>query len=151
MVRSLVPPSRARLLLIASVCAAIVAGAVLWSAIRHEAGAEVVDESPQPGWRTIKFEDVRVTIPAAWERSDMDDCEFQFEHWGPPGSARCGVATGVAFYRSATFDPAHGPGVERTEAPGDSAWGGYTYAGDFAVYVAADDRGIVQRALKSAH
>jgi hypothetical protein len=55
----------------------------------------------------------------------------------------------VAFYAAATFDPAQEPGVRRTEHPGDAAWGGYTYAGDWAVYVSDDDRATVQRVLTS--
>jgi hypothetical protein len=135
----------------ACVCAAIVAGALSWYSSRHQGGAEVVAESPQSGWKTIRYEGVRVTIPVAWERSDRGDCEFQFEFWAPPNSDDCEQAGGVAFYGSATFDPAHGPGVVRVQNRTEPDWGGYTYAGEFAVYVSDDDRDIVQRVLKSAH
>jgi hypothetical protein len=151
MMRSLVHPPRWRLLVVVFVCTAIVAGALLWYAIRHEGGAQVVAESTKPGWKTIQYDDVRVTIPSAWERSDMDDCEFEFEQWAPPDSEDCKMFAGVAFYASATFDPARGPGVGRTEARGEPDWGGYTYAGEFAVYASDDDREIVQQVLRSAH
>lgn len=149
MMRSLLRPSRARLLIGVLVCAAIVAGVLLWFAIRDEGGAEVVAGSSQSGWKTIRYEGVRVTIPASWERSDRDGCEFQFELWAPPGSADCQMAGGVAFYASATFDPARGPGVGRVKARGEPEWGGYASAGEYAVYAADDDREIVLRVLQS--
>src|SRR4051794_14025626 len=71
-------------------------------------GAEVVtNPAARSGWKTIEYRGVRVDIPQSWERSDRDGCEFHFEHWGPPGSAGCASEEGVAFYYSATFDPAH--------------------------------------------
>ena len=113
--------------------------------------AEVVDEAgTSTTWKTIEYEGVRVDVPAAWQRFDMDDCEFRFERWGLPSSANCSGGSAVAFYGSATFDPAHGPGVRRAKGPGEPPWGGYAYAGDFAVYVTGLDRGTVQRVLKSA-
>jgi hypothetical protein len=103
-------------------------------------------------WRTIEYDGVRVDVPPAWRRSDMGGCEFAFEHWGPPGPPACGRDGGVAFYRSATFDPARGPGVRRTGTGSGrgAAWAGYAYAGDLAVYAADDDRRVVQRVLESA-
>ena len=112
-------------------------------------GAEVVAESPQAGWKTIQYHGVRVDIPSAWERTDMGGCEFEFEHWAPPGAADCGLDGGVAFYASATFDPAHGPGVRRTGDSQGAAWGGYTEAGQFAVYVSDGDRAVVMQVLRS--
>jgi hypothetical protein len=70
--------------------------------------AAVVDSSPDSNWQTIEYHGVRVDIPVAWERSDMDDCEFKFEHWAPLDSGACGRGSGVSFYASATFDPAEG-------------------------------------------
>ena len=151
MMRSLIHPRRVLVLVIVFSCAAIVGGALLWNSTRHEGGAEVVAESSQSGWKTIRYRDVRVTIPAVWERSDRDECEFKFEHWAPPESDDCKTSGGVAFYASATFDPARGPGVARVQNRGEPEWGGYTYAGELAVYVADDDRAIVQQVLKSAH
>jgi hypothetical protein len=103
------------------------------------------------GWKTIEHRGVQIDIPSAWERLDMSDCEFQFEQWAPPDSSPCDSEGGVAFYGSATFDPAHGPGVRRTTTNGTDAatWGGYVYAGDFAVYASDTDRDLVQGVLDS--
>lgn len=82
---------------------------------------------------------------------DAGDCEFEFEVWTPPPHLEgCEWAGGVALYRSATFDPAHRAGVRRTESRGEPEWGGYTYAGDLAVFASDDDRRIVLRVLRSA-
>ncbi|MGD9959236.1 MAG: hypothetical protein AB7U42_07490 [Nocardioides sp.] len=93
---------------------------------------------------------MQVDIPADWARTDMAACEFDFEQWAPPGAARCGFGGGVAFYASATFDPGHRPGVRRTDSTDEPAWGGYAYAGGFAIYASDDDRGVVRRILHSA-
>ena len=113
--------------------------------------AAVVDSSPDSNWQTIEYHGVRVDIPVAWERSDMDDCEFKFEHWAPLDSGACGRGSGVSFYASATFDPAHGPGVHRSDTAGaaEPSWGGYVGAGDVDVYVADDSRDLVVRVLDS--
>lgn len=106
------PTSRAaRVLVLAVACAGLLAGGYLWRAAR-DSHADVVTAS-SGGWKTIEYEGVRVDIPASWKPADTDDCEFEFEHWVPPGSPDCGFDGGVAFYRSATFDPAHGPGVRQ--------------------------------------
>jgi hypothetical protein len=116
-------------------------------------GAHVVsDPATRQGWQTIRYGDVRVDIPRGWRRSDMGGCEFRFEHWGPPGSPACGQRAGVAFYASATFDPARGPGVRRadgTDAASHLAWAGYVIAGHLAVYVSSDRRDVVQSILRS--
>jgi hypothetical protein len=111
----------------------------------------VATDSTAVGWKTIEYQGVQVDIPAAWTRADQENCEFQFERWTPPDLPACSPEGGVASYGSATFDPAHGPGIRRGETASDSAdWGGYVYAGDFAVYAADDDRGLVRHVLKSA-
>jgi hypothetical protein len=138
-----------RLLAVVALCASLLGGAVLWYVTVHDGGAQVVAESPQPGWKTIQYQGVKVDIPSAWERTDMDDCEFEFEHWAPPGAADCGMGGGVAFYASATFDPAHGPGVIRNGATQGARWGGYTDTGELAVYVSDSDRALVRRVLNS--
>ncbi|MEU4217360.1 hypothetical protein [Actinoplanes sp. NPDC026623] len=102
--------------------------------------------SARPGWQTIEYRGVQVDIPSAWERVDPSDCEFK--QWALPGSSPCGRTEGVAFYGSALFDPAHGPGVRR-DADG-AGWGGYVYAGDYAVSASDTDREVVQRLLDSA-
>lgn len=108
----------------ALVCTGILAGGFLWYAER-DSHAEVVTESSTPGgWKTIEYQGVRVDIPASWEPTDTDDCEFHFERWAPPASPECDGDGGVAFYGSATFDPAHGPGVRRTDSPDSPIWEG---------------------------
>ncbi len=139
---TLMPTSRgARLRLLTVVCAGLLAGGFLWYAAERDPHADVVTESStRDGWKTIQYQGVQVDIPASWEPTDMDDCEFQFEHWALPDSPACGLDGGVAFYGSDTFDPAHGPGVRRTDGTDSPTWGGYAYAGDFAVYASDDDR-----------
>lgn len=135
----------------------VVAGSVLWVAgCSYWAGSgprpEAATESGERGgWKTIEYQDIRVDIPAAWERAEMDGCEFQFERWVPPSAPACQPA-GVMFYGSATFDPAHRPGVRREELNGNngSTWAGYVYAGNFAVYASNADRDLVGRILGSA-
>jgi hypothetical protein len=141
--------SALRLLALVVVCASLLAGGWLWLH-RDNAGAEVVDASSHAGWMTIRYQGVRVDIPASWERLDMGDCEFQFEVWAPPDSESCAWTRGMAFYRSATFDPSQKPGVRRAGTHEKPEWGGYTYAGALAVYASDDDRGTVLRVLKSA-
>ena len=136
------------LLALTLVGALVLAGGWLWLA-RDDGGAEVVGDRSPDGWTTIRYQGVRVDIPASWERSDRDGCEFQFEVWTPPGSKGCDWAGGVAFYASATYDPADKPGVRRTESRDEPEWGGYSYAGDLVVYAADDDRKTVVRVLDS--
>lgn len=145
---------RARLLTLIVAGAVLLAGVFFWvRAVDDDSGAELVaDSSAEKGWKTIEYQGIRVDIPAGWERSDMDDCEFQFEQWGPPDSPACDPDGGVAFYGSATFDPAHGPGLRRDEptTTDASTWAGYVYEGDFAVYASDDDRQLVRVLLHSA-
>ncbi|MET0520603.1 MAG: hypothetical protein ABW156_01325 [Jiangellaceae bacterium] len=138
-----------RMLVLVLVSALVLAGVWLWLD-RDNGGAEIVGDSSRSGWMTIRFEGVRVDIPATWERLDRDDCDFKFEVWAPPHSDGCEWAGGVAFYSSATFDANDKPGARRTETPDEPEWGGYTYARDFAVYASDDDREIVSRVLGSA-
>ena len=148
MMGSLVRRPRLRLLAVVPACVLLLGGAVLWYVIEDD-GAEVVAESSQPGWKTIQYQGVRLDIPSAWDRSDMSGCEFDFEHWAPPGAVDCGMDGGVAFYASATFDPAHGPGIRRSDDSQGGSWGGYTDAGQFVVYVSDRDREVVRRVLTS--
>jgi hypothetical protein len=142
------PSSRLRLLALVLVGVLMLVGVWVWLD-RSDGGAEIVGDSSRAGWMTIRFEGVRVDIPESWERSDRDDCEFEFEVWAPADSGGCQWAGGVAFYRSATFDPAHEPGVRPTQSRGEPTWGGYTYGGDLAVYASDEDRETVARVLRS--
>lgn len=144
----------ARHLLWGILCVVVVVIGVGWY-FMQDPRAEVVDGPADSSGEvhTIEFEGVRVDIPASWERLDMGDCEFNFEHWGPPEVPPCDPdAQGVAFYGSSTFDPDLGPGVIKNDEQDPEApdWEGYAYAGEFAVYASADDRGVVQDILKSA-
>jgi hypothetical protein len=137
------------------VAAVLCAAALAVGTVRYadsKPRADVVDGATTSGeWKTIEYEGVRVDIPAEWQRFDMDDCEFRFERWGAPGSDRCNGGSAVAFYGSATFDPAHRPGARRVEdSGGPGSWAGYAYAGEWAVYVSDADRDTVRQVLKSA-
>ena len=131
-----------------------VAGSTLAAAALASCGdshSGVATDPSAGGWRTIEYHGVTVDVPAGWARKDMARCEFRFERWAPPDLPACSPGEGVSFYSSATFDPAHGPGTRHADAANDAAdWAGYVYAGDFAVYAADDDRGLVQHVLRSA-
>jgi len=103
-------------------------------------------------WKRIEYRGVQIDIPSAWHRPDMRDCEFEPARWAPAESSSCRFEGGVAFYGSATFCPAYGPGIRQTAANGLTAatWSGYVYAGDFAVYARDKDRNLVQEVLGSA-
>ena len=120
--------------------------------VSHD-GAEVVPNAVAPrGWKTIEYRSIQVQVPAGWERSDRDHCEFRFEHWGPPEPGGCDSDEGVAFYYSATFDPAHGPGLRRAGPLGtsDASWGGWiSGSDDYDVYAAAPRRHVVEGVLDS--
>ena len=135
------------LLLLASVL--VLAGVLLWFGQRHDDRAEVPSGSSASSWKTVEYRGVQVDVPGSWVPVDMDACEFQYEVLAPPVVTGCDWAGGVAFYGSATFDPAHRPGVRRGGSRGEPGWGGYTYAGDFAVYASDDDRKVVARVLRS--
>jgi hypothetical protein len=144
--------TRARLWALLAVCVAVSLVIVIWVQARTDLRSEVVGDSPsREGWKTIAFEGVQIDVPSAWERLDMNDCEFQFERWARPGSPPCDFEGGAGFYDSSTFDPAHGPGVRRTTENGIPTWGGYVRTGDFAVYASDSDRAVVQAVLDSAH
>jgi hypothetical protein len=141
----------ARQLAALAAVAALLVVAFVWFRPASDPRSEVVGDSPsRAGWKTVEYEGVRIDIPSTWERVEMDDCEFQFERWAPPGSSPCDFEEGAAFYASATFDPARGPGVRRTTENGTPAWGGYTLVGDFAVYISYGDRDLVRDVLASA-
>jgi hypothetical protein len=142
----------ARLLILIAAVVALLAVLFVWDRASDPRSQVVPHASAKNGWKTIQYEGVRVDIPTTWERLDMGGCEFSFEQWAPPDAPTCGQGGGVAFYASATFDPAHGPGLRRAGTNGTDAsdWAGYVYAGDFAVYASDDDRDLVHALLDSA-
>lgn len=143
-------PRMAMPLAVVVVCAAVAAMLLIWLGPTSEPRSEVVGDSPsREGWKTIAYQGVQVDIPSAWEWVDMDSCEFHFERWARPDSAGCDFEGGAGFYGSSTFDPASGPGVRRTTENGIRTWGGYAYAGDFAVYASDDNRDVVKGVLDS--
>ena len=136
----------ARLAGSAAVCVALLAAVLIWLKVTGDPPSEVAVHPPaDDGWQTVEYRDIQVDVPSAWERLDMSGCEFQFVQWAPPDSGPCGLQGGAAFYGSATFDPKHGPGVQRE----DTTWDGYVYAGDYTVYASAADRAVVQKVLDS--
>jgi hypothetical protein len=131
---------------------AAVGGFFMWRGTATGSGAQVVDAAAAPiGWKTIEFEGVRVDIPSEWERSDRSDCEFEFERWAQQDEVGCDTTgDGVSFYVSATFDPHDRPGLKRRDASTDAkGWAGYTYVGDYAVYVSGENRGVLAEVLRS--
>lgn len=144
---------RTRIIALAVVLVAALTG-VVWRGVARESGARVVTgTSAASGWKTIAYRGVRVEIPTGWQRSDRDDCEFEFERWAEPAETGCATeGEGVSFYGSATFDPAYGPGLRRGDAVLDgAAWAGYTETGDYAVYTSGADRELVADILDSVH
>lgn len=138
-------------LLAALAALAALALVVVWLRTTSHGRAEVVDVSPsQQEWRTVQLEGVRVDIPTGWHRPDVRECEFRYERWAPLASPPCDFEEAVAVHGSATFCPAHGPGVRRTTDNGTATWGGYTYVGDHVVWAASQDRAVVEQVLASA-
>jgi hypothetical protein len=134
----------------ALVAALMVAGPTSCATSQHSRPG-ATDASTGDGWKAIEYEGVQVDIPAGWTRTDVQDCEFQFERWAPPDLRPCGPDGGVSFYPSATFDPKYGPGIRHDDRASDPrAWAGYVLAGDFAIYVVDDDRDLVHDVLASA-
>ena len=145
------PSTRLLVVAAAAASAALFAVVFIWFQTTSGPRSEAVGGAPsREGWKTVDYEGVQIDIPSAWERLDMSECEFQFERWARPDSPPCDFEGGAAFYGSATFDPAQGPGIRRTTENGTATWGGYVYSGDFAVYVSDGDRDVTQEVLDSA-
>jgi hypothetical protein len=149
--RILAGVTRGRLLALVLVITTVLVGAWLWFGDGDVDSAEVVGDHATSARKTVEYRGVQVDIPASWEPLNMDDCEFQYEAWAPPVVDGCDWAGGMAFYGSATFDPADGPGIKRVVSRDEPEWGGYTYAGDLAIYASTDDREVAERVLQSAH
>lgn len=109
--------------------------------------ASIVVVGPAVG-PTVEHQGVSVELPLAWVELDRSGCEFDFTVYGPEASDPCRPEQNLAFYASATFDPAYGPGIHRN--PDGDGWGGYTYVDDTVVWVTATERDVVERVLDSA-
>ncbi len=107
------------------------------------------DQADEPkGWHTVEHEGVLLDIPGGWHELDTSKCEFGFARFGPDDADACTFDhEGLGFYASANFDPKHGPGVLEKEEGG---WGGYVYAGDWAVYATVSDPDRARSILASA-
>lgn len=102
-------------------------------------------------WQTVQSGGVEVDIPASWQLRDMSGCEVRFANvWAPSNVSGCSWAGGLAFYNSATFDPASGPGVQRVNSADEPDWGGYTTVGAVVVYTSDNSQEVVRRILDSA-
>ena len=104
------------------------------------------------GWQIVGYDGIEVDLPPDWVGLDTSDCEFSAVRYGLPGTDPCEPDTGLAFYGSATFDPAHRSGLRRvppSEEVPEGGWTGYVYGGDHAVYLTASDRDEAWRVLAS--
>ena len=141
--------SAARLGLAVLACAAVLLGVLVRHLTTRADHAEVVGGT-SGGRQTIEYHGVRVDVPRSWSRTDTGGCEFELEHWSPPGASRCGQGAGVAFLASATFDAATGPGVRLSPRGDGPTWSGYVDRGRTTVFVADDHRALVEQVLGSA-
>ena len=113
---------RSRTILLAAAIVVAV-GLLFWLWAGLQGQARIVEQNAEASHKTIEYHGVEVEIPSEWERADLSDCEFQFEHWGPPGDSDCQGTHGVSFYGSDRFDPARDlvsmptPIMPNTETP----------------------------------
>jgi hypothetical protein len=106
---------------------------------------------PASGWQTVVHDDVSVDLPGDWQSFTCDFDGFTSEIYGPTRDDACGFGTYVAFYASATFDPADLPGVITTgRGPENGTWGGYVYAGQYAVSASTIDADLTRHLLATA-
>lgn len=104
----------------------------------------VADPSTSDVWHAETHNGVEILLPADWTAVDCPSASWIV--FGPPDG--CAKQVGVAFYDSAVFDPAYGPGEVRQERS-TGAWGGHVNVGDTAVWVSATMRSITLRILDS--
>ena len=133
-----------------------VAVSALGDGDRAEDGSEVVRESQvvgrtDDGWQTIGYDGVEVDLPSGLGQDGHLGLRVQLRALGPAGVlSRARRPAVLAFYVSATFDPAHRSGSIRSESPeGLPSFSGYVYGGDYAAYVSTDDRDRAWRVLAS--
>ncbi|WP_322937026.1 hypothetical protein [Nocardioides bizhenqiangii] len=134
----------------------VVAALVILAPVAVLAGGGAGDDKtasdptpPAQPWQTISQDDVRVEIPGDWREFRCDFDGFSSDIYGPSEDDACGFGEYVAFYGSATFDPAERPGVITGNDDGTARWG-YVYAGDLAVSSSTEDRDLTRRILASA-
>lgn len=106
------------------------------------------EEAPS-AWQTVEHEGALVEVPGNWERLDTSSCEFQRVRFGPRNGDPCLThVEGLSFYGSATFDPAHGPGVVTGGA--GLLQSAYVYAGEWVIYAQMEDPIKLRQVLGSA-
>jgi hypothetical protein len=140
---------RRRRIAVGSVAAALaIAGPALLLASGGSGDDRTASDPTPPAqeWQTVTHEDARAEIPGDWRKFTCDFDGFESEIYGPSEKDACGFGTYLAFYGSATFDPANMPG----EITGTDSSGGYVYAGDWAVSSSTPDRDLTRRILASA-
>ena len=87
-------------------------------------------------FKPVEFEGVTVNVPGNWYALDTSSCEFAWTRYAPFGVDPCTYdGPGLAFYGSATFDPASRPGQIVYENGIEGLSSGYVYADEWAVYV----------------
>lgn len=136
----------AAVLLIAAPVALLVGG-------RGDGGTPVGNDQsptvPVGEWQPVESDDVRAQVPVGWSRFTCDFDEVARDIFGPSEADACDFETYLAFHGSYNFDPVNLPGVITRDAGGE-AWGGYVYAGEFAVSASTPDRDLTRRILASA-
>lgn len=106
---------------------------------------EVADPVASGEVRTGKFDGITFDVPAAWTRVD---CASQIQY-SPTGACIGAMGVGLRFLND-TFQPAMAEGeLVSTRAGERTVWGGYVFAGDWAVYAAAPERDVIRTILDS--
>jgi hypothetical protein len=106
--------------------------------------------APAGEWKWAVVVDARAEIPGDWSKHTCDFDGFESEIYAPTQNDACQFGTYLAFYPSATFDPADMPGVITASTDeGKTRWSGYVYTGDYAVSVSTGDRDLTRRILAS--
>lgn len=100
-------------------------------------------DSSSGEWQTIRQGDVVASVPPTWRRYECEGSTIPIHAPVDP----CDSWTGAAFYGSATYDAAMGPGVV---VGTDGTRHGYVYAGEFVLAVADEAGDLVRRILATA-
>lgn len=108
--------------------------------------ATVTPASSNDELRQLEVDGVEFAAPADWSAIDCPASAGQY--FFGPGTTPCDAGEYATFYSRAVFDPVTGPGqVISGKENGETLWTGYVYAGDWAVYVRAQDRQLTEDIL----